>query len=105
MSLRQALIPHALFGRVQGAYRTVVWGAIPLGSLTGGLLANAFGLRTVFVAAGAGLLVMSCFLAVLVRRHRDVLDAEPEPYRDLETVEVAMAGPMAAGSAAGSAPR
>lgn len=29
MSVRQALIPTELFGRVQGAWRTLVWGAIP----------------------------------------------------------------------------
>ena len=38
MSVRQALIPEHLFGRVQGAYRTVIWGGIPLGMLAGGLL-------------------------------------------------------------------
>ena len=31
MSLRQVLIPSELFGRVQGAYRTVVWGGDPGG--------------------------------------------------------------------------
>lgn len=31
MSVRQALIPAAMFGRVQGAYRTLLWGGIPLG--------------------------------------------------------------------------
>ena len=36
ISLRQALIPEALFGRVQGAFRTVIWGTIPLGSILGG---------------------------------------------------------------------
>ena len=29
MSVRQALIPDDLFGRVQGAYRTAIWGASP----------------------------------------------------------------------------
>ena len=38
MSVRQALIPEHLFGRVQGAYRTVIWGGIPLGMLAGGVL-------------------------------------------------------------------
>lgn len=46
MSLRQALIPHELCGRVQGGYRTLVWGAIPVGAVLGGVLA-------VFVVAGA----------------------------------------------------
>ncbi|HEX3336061.1 MAG TPA: MFS transporter [Jatrophihabitans sp.] len=43
MSLRQTLIPPGLFGRVQGAYRTLVWGAIPLGPVAGGAIAAAVG--------------------------------------------------------------
>lgn len=78
MSLRQALIPHALFGRVQGAYRTLVWGAIPIGSLAGGLLAHAFGIRATFVIAGAGLLLMAVALVRLVTAHRDQLVELPE---------------------------
>lgn len=78
MSLRQALIPHQLFGRVQGAYRTLVWGSIPLGSLLGGVLAHAFGLSTTFVVAGAGLLLMAVALVRLVTAHRDQLVDLPE---------------------------
>jgi MFS family permease len=76
MSLRQSLIPHHLFGRVQGAYRTLVWGAIPVGALLGGVLADHIGIRPVFVVAGIGLLASSCWLAELTVRHRDVL-ADP----------------------------
>ncbi len=78
MSLRQALIPHALFGRVQGAYRTVVWGAIPLGAVTGGALAHAFGISAVFVIAGLAMLAMAVLLARVVRTHRDQLAVLPE---------------------------
>ena len=77
MSLRQALIPAELFGRVQGAYRTLVWGAIPLGSLAGGALASATSLRTVFAVAGAGLLGMAVLLGRLVHRHRSLLEDAP----------------------------
>ena len=52
MSLRQSLIPHAIFGRVQGAYRTLVWGAIALGSLAGGAVAHLVGVPGVFVVSG-----------------------------------------------------
>lgn len=76
MSLRQALIPHRLFGRVQGAYRTLVYGAIPLGSLAGGVLAHVFGLQPVFVIAGIGLLAMAGVLGLLVRAHPAELAAE-----------------------------
>jgi hypothetical protein len=42
MSLRQQLIPEALFGRVQGGWRTVVWGVMPLGALLGGALGTRY---------------------------------------------------------------
>lgn len=69
MSLRQSLIPEELFGRVQGAYRTLVWGGIPLGSLVGGAVADAAGVPTVFAVAGAGLLVLAVLLGMLLHRH------------------------------------
>lgn len=77
MSLRQALIPEQLFGRVQGAYRTLVWGAIPLGALTGGVLANAIGVRPVFIVGGTGLFGCGLWLGHVVRKHRDLLVDEP----------------------------
>ncbi|MEU2348420.1 MFS transporter [Modestobacter sp. NPDC049651] len=73
MSLRQALVPEELFGRVQGAYRTLVWGGIPVGSLLGGALAGATGLPTVFVVSGAGLLVLAAVLWRLLTAHRELL--------------------------------
>lgn len=53
MSVRQALIPDALFGRVQGAYRTVLWGSMPLGALFGGVVGSTLGLPAAFLVAGA----------------------------------------------------
>jgi MFS family permease len=53
MSLRQQLIPEALFGRVQGAWRTVVYGTIPLGAVIGGIVAAQFGLTAPLVVLGA----------------------------------------------------
>ncbi|PZS34415.1 MAG: MFS transporter [Pseudonocardiales bacterium] len=67
MSLRQALIPHELFGRVQGAYRTLVWGAIAAGSVSGGAVASVIGLRPVFLLAGLGCLVTAVLLGLLLR--------------------------------------
>jgi MFS family permease len=73
MSLRQALIPAELFGRVQGGYRTLVWGGIPLGALLGGVLADATSVPAVFVVAGAGLLVLAGVLWRLLVVHRDLI--------------------------------
>ena len=69
----QALIPAELFGRVQGGYRTLVWGGIPLGALTGGLLADATSVPTVFLVAGCALLVLAGALWRLLASHRDVV--------------------------------
>ena len=76
MSLRQSLIPAAIFGRVQGAYRTLVWGGIPLGALAGGAVAHALGIPGVFLVAGGGLLVLAGCLGVLVHRHAAELSDE-----------------------------
>jgi MFS family permease len=77
MSLRQVLIPQELFGRVQGAYRTLVWGGIPLGSVTGGLLAGWLGLRWVFLVAGLMMLALAVLLGLLLRRHPEQLADQP----------------------------
>jgi MFS family permease len=52
VSLRQAITPERLQGRMNAVMRFLVWGTIPLGSLTGGVLATTIGLReTLFVGA------------------------------------------------------
>jgi MFS family permease len=57
ISLIQALTPERMLGRMNASRRFVVWGTIPLGSVTSGALASTIGLReTIFVGAvGASL--------------------------------------------------
>ncbi|WP_353707384.1 MFS transporter [Cellulosimicrobium sp. ES-005] len=57
MSLRQAMIPGRLLGRVHGTWRTLLWGAMPLGSFLGGLLARADLTTPLVVGGGLGTLV------------------------------------------------
>jgi MFS family permease len=45
LSLRQALCPERLQGRMNAVMRFLVWGTIPLGNLIGGALASTIGLR------------------------------------------------------------
>jgi MFS family permease len=45
LSLRQALCPERLQGRMNAVMRFLVWGTIPLGNLVGGALASTIGLR------------------------------------------------------------
>ncbi len=75
MSTRQALIPGHLFGRVQGAYRTVIWGGIPLGMLAGGGLAAWLGLPAVFLVSGVGTCLLGGYTWSVLHRHREEIAA------------------------------
>jgi MFS family permease len=72
LSLRQRIIPIELLGRVGSAFRMLVFGLIPLGALTGGLVAALFGLSTAFRTAGVlQLVVLALAAPLLIRRiHR-----------------------------------
>ena len=52
MATYQTVIPIELYGRIHGTRRTLVWGAMPIGSLLGGVLAN-FSLRLPMYVGGA----------------------------------------------------
>jgi predicted MFS family arabinose efflux permease len=53
-ALQAAVIADDVRGRVAGAYRTVNYGVRPLGALTGGVLANVWGLRPTLLIAAIG---------------------------------------------------
>ena len=57
LSLRQAIVPDRLMGRVVGAIRLVGFGTIPIGALLGGLAARALGLRAPYLLGAAVLAV------------------------------------------------
>jgi MFS family permease len=70
VSLRQALVPRELLGRVNSVYRMLGWGFMPLGALAGGVVADRFGLRAPYAAAAAirvvaGLLTGPALVAAL----------------------------------------
>jgi MFS family permease len=54
VSYRQAICPPQLQGRMNSVMRFLVWGTIPLGSLTGGALAGWIGLRETIVVGAIG---------------------------------------------------
>jgi len=69
ISLRQALTPDALLGRVNATRRVFVFGAIPFGALAGGVLGETFGLREALVAGAAASLISALYaLASPLRR-------------------------------------
>lgn len=45
LSFRQSICPPHLLGRMNAAIRWIVWGTLPLGSLLGGVLGSALGVR------------------------------------------------------------
>ncbi len=66
-SWRQRLVPGHLLGRVGGASRTLGLGLMPLGALTGGVVAEQYGLAVTFVGAVVLSLAAWVYLVVQVR--------------------------------------
>jgi MFS family permease len=73
VSLRQAIIPDALLGRVNSVYRFLGWGMMPVGAALGGAIASVFGLRANYWLGGAVLLAMAL---LAVRRVNNTTLAE-----------------------------
>ena len=56
-TLRQVMVPDHVLGRVNAAWRFLVFGAQPLGALVGGGLGAVLGLRAALVVSSLGMLV------------------------------------------------
>jgi MFS family permease len=73
LALRQRLIPDEMLGRVGASYRFLVYLGMPFGALIGGLIANAYGVRSAIFVSGSILVFVGLTLPVLLRgveRHR-----------------------------------
>lgn len=79
VSLRQAITPHRLLGRMNASMRFLVWGTMPIGSLIGGLLGEIIGLRATLLVAALGTFLS--VLPVLFSPVRD-LKAQPAPAEE-----------------------
>jgi MFS family permease len=91
VSLRQALCPERLQGRMNACMRFIVWGTIPIGSLTGGALASTVGLHeTIWIG------VLGSTLAVLPVALSPIRSVERMP----EQVEDVVFEPLAVDAAA-----
>jgi MFS family permease len=74
-AIQQALVPDRLRARVSGAYMVVNFGVRPLGSLAGGALGTAIGLRpTLWIAAIGGLAGVLFLFASPLPRLRELPD-------------------------------
>jgi MFS family permease len=64
VSMRQAITPERLQGRMNSVMRFIVWGVMPLGSLIGGAIATELSLRAAIWVGAAGMTL--AFLPVLL---------------------------------------
>ena len=76
VSLRQAITPERLQGRMNAVMRFIVWGVIPLGALAGGAIASGISLRAAIWIGAVG--VSLAFLPVLLSPVRSLREV-PEP--------------------------
>jgi MFS family permease len=88
VSLRQAITPERIQGRMNSVMRFIVWGAIPLGSFAGGVLASSIGLKATLIVSGVG--ASLAFLPVLFSPVRSVRQM-PEPLEEEPVLDVLVA--------------
>jgi predicted MFS family arabinose efflux permease len=76
VSLRQAITPDRVQGRMNATMRTIVWGTIPIGAFVGGILGTTIGLVQTIVLGGilSLLAALWIFLGPVIR-----LKEQPAP--------------------------
>ncbi|SDM27721.1 MFS transporter [Allokutzneria albata] len=80
VSLRQRITPDRLLGRVNSGYRLLAWGSMPLGSATGGLIAQLLGVTAVFLVMAPLVLAQLIGMRVLTEANLRAAE-EGEPHR------------------------
>lgn len=78
-AFRQAYCPSAILGRVVASMRFVLFGTMPLGALSAGALASAFGPRTAIWVLTAGTVLPAVVLTASPLRALRDLPASPAP--------------------------
>jgi len=89
VSLRQAITPERMQGRMNSVMRFLVWGPIPLGALTGGAIASSFWLRAALVVGAVGGFTSTIPILLSPIRKLKVI---PESEETLPTVAAGEAG-------------
>jgi MFS family permease len=74
-SLRLAITPDHMLGRMNASYRFLTMGAIPLGSFLGGVLGETIGLRSTLIVGGLGMLLPVVWLLRSPARALQTIDA------------------------------
>jgi MFS family permease len=85
LTLRQAITPHRLLGRMNAVTRFMYWGTMPLGSALGGVVAEAGSLRATLFGAVVGTVLTAVPIALSpIRGLRELPEPEPEPALSVE---------------------
>ncbi len=93
VSIRQAVTPDDMLGRMNASIRFLAWGTMPLGALLGGALGDAGGLRTVIlVAAAIELLAVGWFWTAPLRQVRSLPEPMLEPSPTVGVLRVPSLG-------------
>ena len=79
VSLRQAITPPRMQGRMNATMRFIVWGTMPIGAILGGVLGTWIGLHATIIVGALGGLVS--FLPVAMSSARHIVRM-PEPVDD-----------------------
>jgi MFS family permease len=95
VSLRQAITPERLQGRMNAAMRWVVWGTIPLGMLAGGLIATGVDLRAALWVGAIGELFTTVPLTLSSVR---TIGEMPQPVTELTPAGAELAGGLVEGA-------
>lgn len=85
LSLRQSLVPDRLLGRANATMRFMNSGVIPIGSLMGGFLGDAIGLRGTLYVGAAGMLVAGIWVAISPLRSLHAPPSEIQALRSATT--------------------
>ena len=71
VSLRQAITPPRMQGKMNATMRFIVWGTMPIGAIIGGALGSVIGLQPTIVIGAIGGLV--AFLPVTLSSVRHIV--------------------------------
>ena len=77
VSLRQAITPDNLQGRVNATLRVLGWSTLPLGALLGGTLGETIGLQPTLIVGGLGSLLASGWIFLTPIRRLQALPGLP----------------------------
>jgi hypothetical protein len=73
LSLRQAITPERLLGRMNSVVRFMYWGTMPAGAAAGGVLGSVVGVRATLIVGAVGAAAALFPLAFSPLRHLRVL--------------------------------